>query len=54
MSSRAGVRLIEALERFNRDTRLRVLDQAWWRANPLGMFWPEMDAAFVTSGVGAR
>ena len=28
---------IEALEQFNRDTRLLVLDQAWWRANPLGM-----------------
>ena len=22
---------------------------ARWRANPLGMLWPEMDAAFVTS-----
>jgi hypothetical protein len=28
---------IEVLEQFNRDTRLLVLDQAWWRANPLGM-----------------
>ena len=41
---------IEALEQFNRDTRLLVLDQAWWRANPLGMLRPEMDAALVTSG----
>ena len=23
---------------------------ARWSANPLGMLWPEMDAAFVTSG----
>jgi hypothetical protein len=29
-----------------------VPDQAWWRANPLGMLWPEMDAAFVMSGGG--
>ena len=43
---------IEALERFNRDTRLLVPDQAWWRANPLGMLWPEMDPGFVTSGGG--
>ncbi len=44
---------IEALEQFNRDTRLLVLDQAWC-ANPLGMLWPEMDAAFVMSGGGKR
>jgi hypothetical protein len=25
---------------------------ARWSANPLGMLWPEMDAAFVTSGGG--
>jgi len=43
---------IEALEQLNRDTRLLVLDQAWWRAHPLGMLWPEMDAAFATSGGG--
>ena len=23
---------------------------ARWNANPLGMLWPQMDAAFVTSG----
>jgi hypothetical protein len=23
-----------------------------WSANPLGMLWPEMDAAFATSGGG--
>jgi hypothetical protein len=34
------------------DTRLLVLDQPWWRANPLGMLWPEIDAAFVMSGGG--
>jgi hypothetical protein len=28
---------IEALEQFNRDTRLLVPDQAWWSANPLGI-----------------
>jgi hypothetical protein len=28
---------IEALEQFNRDARLLVPDQAWWRANPFGM-----------------
>jgi hypothetical protein len=43
-------RRIDALERFNRDTRLLVLDQAWWLTNPLGLLWPEMDAAFVTGG----
>jgi len=25
---------------------------ARWSANPLGMLWPEMDAAFATSGGG--
>jgi hypothetical protein len=25
---------------------------ARWSANPLGMLWPERDAAFVTSGGG--
>ena len=25
---------------------------ASWSANPLGMLWPEMDAAFVSSGDG--
>ena len=25
---------------------------ARWSANPFGMLWPEMDAAFVTSGGG--
>jgi len=25
---------------------------ARWSANPLGMLWPEMDAAFVASGGG--
>jgi hypothetical protein len=25
---------------------------ARWSANPLGMLWPEMDAALVTSGGG--
>jgi hypothetical protein len=25
---------------------------ARWSANPLGMLWPEMDAAFMTSGGG--
>jgi hypothetical protein len=25
---------------------------ARWSANPLGMLWPEMDVAFVTSGGG--
>jgi hypothetical protein len=25
---------------------------ARWSANPLGMLWPEMDAAFVTTGGG--
>ena len=25
---------------------------ARWSAHPLGMLWPEMDAAFVTSGGG--
>jgi hypothetical protein len=36
-----------------------AFDAAWddtmvarWSANPLGMLWPEMDAAFVTSGGG--
>jgi hypothetical protein len=43
---------IEALERLNRDTRLLVPAQAWWRANPLRMFWPEVDAMVVTSGDG--
>ena len=28
---------IKVLEQFNRDTRLLVLDQACWSANPLGM-----------------
>jgi hypothetical protein len=42
-------RRIEALEQFNRGTRLVMPDQAWWRANPLGMLWPEMGVAFVTS-----
>jgi hypothetical protein len=28
---------LEALERLNCDIRLLVPDQAWWRANPLGM-----------------
>ena len=32
---------IEALEQLNRDTRLLVLDQAWWCANPLGMLWTD-------------
>jgi hypothetical protein len=32
---------IEALEQFNRETRLLALDQAWWSVNPLGMLWPE-------------
>jgi hypothetical protein len=27
---------------------------ARWSANPLGMLWPEMNAAFVTSGGGNR
>ena len=27
-----------------------VRPRPWWRANPLVMLWPEMDAAFVTSG----
>jgi hypothetical protein len=27
---------------------------ARWSANPLGMLWPEMDAAFVTPGWAAR
>jgi len=45
----AGSRLLEP---FDRDTRLLVLDQTWWSANPLGMLWPELDAAFVTSGGG--
>jgi hypothetical protein len=43
-------RRIEAPEQFDRDTRLLVLDQSRRSANPLGMLWPEMDAAFVTSG----
>ena len=30
------------LERFNRNTRVLVLDQAWWSANPPGMRWREM------------
>jgi hypothetical protein len=38
------------LEPFDRDTRVLVLDQAWWRGHSLGMLWPEMDAAFVGSG----
>ena len=25
---------------------------ALWRGNPLGMLWPEMDAAIVTAGGG--
>jgi hypothetical protein len=37
---------------LNRDTPLLVLDQAWWRGNPLGMLWPEMDAALVISSGG--
>ena len=41
---------IEALERLNRNTRLRVLGQAWWRANPLGMLWLEMDAVLMSTG----
>jgi hypothetical protein len=44
---------IEALEQFNRDTRLLMLDQTLAEsANPLGMLWLEMDAALVTSGGG--
>jgi len=41
---------IEALKQFNRDIR-PLPDQAW-RANPLGMLWPEMDAWFVSSSGG--
>jgi hypothetical protein len=26
---------------------------ARWSANPLGMLWPEMDAAFVAAGGGS-
>ena len=48
----AGSRRIEALEKFNLDTRLPVPDHAWWRANPLAMLRPEMDVAFVMSGGG--
>jgi hypothetical protein len=29
-----------------------VLDQPWWSANPLGILWPEVDAAFVMSRCG--
>jgi hypothetical protein len=29
-----------------------VLDQAWSRAKPPGMLWPEMDAVFGASGGG--
>jgi hypothetical protein len=43
-------RWIEALKRFARDIGLLALDQACWSANPLGLLWPERDAAFTTSG----
>ena len=43
---------IEALERLNRDTRLLVPAPAWWRANPFGMLWPEMECG--VRGVGWR
>jgi hypothetical protein len=45
-------RRIDPLEQLNRDTRLLVLDQALWRANPPGMLWPEMDGAFVAPSGG--
>jgi hypothetical protein len=35
------------LEPFDRNTRLLVVDQTLL-ANPLGMLWPEIDAAFVS------
>ena len=38
-------RRIEALEQFNRDTRLLVLDRARWSANPLAVLWPETGVA---------
>ena len=38
-------RRIEALEQFNRDTQLLVLDQARWNANPLAVLWPETGVA---------
>jgi hypothetical protein len=41
-------RRIAVFARFNRDSRLLVLDRPPWRANPL-MLWPEMDTAFVSS-----
>jgi hypothetical protein len=45
-------RRIEALEQFNGDTRPGARPGHWWRVNPLGMLWPETDAAFVVSGGG--
>jgi hypothetical protein len=45
-------RRIDPLEQLNRDTRLLVLDQALWRANPPGMLWPEMNGAFVAPSGG--
>ena len=45
---------IEALEQFNRDTRLLGPTRSWWSANPFGMLWPEMDVASVTSTMNDR
>jgi hypothetical protein len=47
-------RRIEAPEQFNRDTRRPVLDRAWLSVNPVGMLWPEMDAALVALGEEPR
>jgi hypothetical protein len=44
---------IDVLERFNRNTRVLVLDQAWWSANPPACAGGRWNAAFVTSGGGS-
>ena len=41
-------RRIAALEQFNRDTRLLSPTKRGGAPNPLGMLWPEIDAAFVS------
>jgi hypothetical protein len=43
---------IEALEQFNRDTRLLLLDQDLVAAHRLGMLWPEMDAPLLGDSCG--
>jgi hypothetical protein len=49
------------MRRTNGTKAIGTLGATWdgamvarWSANPLGMLWPESDAAFVTSGGGRR